>query len=222
MENTTVVITGANGAIGGAVADHAAEAGANVVAGVHSDEGRFDGQPGVETMRVDARDEFDVEYLMETAAGTGAIDLVVPCAGVFHDDPGEQPLAEEGYDAFDNEFRTNARGVFIAVTEALPHLASDARVLVPSGSIAEDAKPGYGGYAVSKAAAEAVARQFAVEIEQAVGVVDPGIVASDLTGGRGRDPEDVAGLFDWAATELAADDLDGERVGLAEWKKATR
>ena len=222
MEDTTVVVTGAGGAIGGALAESFAEEGAAVVAGVHGADDSFDDHDGVEAVRVDARDEFDVEYLMEQAAGTGEIDLVVPCAAVFHGDPGQQFLAEEGYDAFDNEYRTNARGVFVAVKEALPHLAADARVLVPSGSIAEDTKPGYGGYAVSKAAAEAVARQFAAEVDQTVGVVDPGIVASELTGGQGRDAADVVGLFRWAATEAPADDLDGGRLGLKDWKKATR
>jgi 3-oxoacyl-[acyl-carrier protein] reductase len=222
MEDITVVVTGAGGAIGGALAESFAEEGATVVAGVHGANERFDDHDGVEAVRVDARDEFDVEYLMEQAAGTGEIDLVVPCAAVFHGDPGQQRLADEGYDAFDDEFRTNARGVFVAVKEALPHLAADARVLVSSGSIAEDAKPGYGGYAVSKAAAEAVARQFAAEIDQTVGVVDPGVVASDLTGGQGRDPEDVVGLFRWAATAAPAAELDGGRLGLKDWKKATR
>lgn len=222
MENTTVVVTGAGGAIGGALVEAFADEGATVFAGVHAEADRFADADRVETMRVDARDEFDVEYLMEDAAGTGEIDLVIPCAAVFHDDPGEQRLADESYAAFDDEFRTNARGVFVAVKEALPHLADDARVLVPSGSVAEEAKPGYGGYAVSKAAAEAVARQFAAEIDQSVGVVDPGVVASDLTGGQGRDPGDVVGLFRWAATEVDAEELDGERLGLSEWKKATR
>jgi len=222
MENSTVVVTGAGGAIGGALVGAFADEGAAVFAGVHSDEGQFDDRDGVEAMRVDARDEFDVEFLMEDAAGTGEIDLVIPCAAVFHGDPGEQRLAEEGYAAFDDEYRTNARGVFVAIKEALPHLADDGRVLVPSGSVAEDAKPGYGGYAVSKAAAEAVARQFAAEIDHAVGVDDPGVVASDLTGGQGRDPADVVGLFRWGATEIETDELNGERVGLAEWKRATR
>ena len=222
MEDTTVVVTGAGGAIGGALVEAFADEGATVTAGVHGDDDRFVDHDGVETVRVDARDEFDVEYLMEEAAGTGAIDLVIPCAAVFHGDPGAQRLAEEGYAAFDDEYRTNARGVYLAVKEALPHFADDARVLVPSGSIAEDTKPGYGGYAVSKAAAEAVARQFAAEIDQTVGVVDPGVVASELTGGQGRDAEDVVGLFRWAATEAPAAEFDGGRLGLKDWKQATR
>ncbi|WP_049979315.1 SDR family oxidoreductase [Halolamina rubra] len=223
MENSTVVVTGAGGAVGGALTEAFADEGATVLAGVHADEGRFEEIAGVETMRVDARDEFDVEYLMERAAKAGTeIDLVIPCAAVFHGAPGEQRLAEESYAAFDDELRTNTRGVFVAIREALPHLADDARVLVPSGSVATDAKAGYGGYAVSKAAAEAVARQFAVEVDQPVGVVDPGVVDSDLTGGQGRDPADVVGLFRWAATEAPAEELDGGRLGLAEWKRATR
>lgn len=222
MDEYTVVVTGANGAIGRAVAERFAEADASVVAGVHRETDRFDDRPDIETSRTDTRDEFDVEWLMKEAAGTGNIDLVVPCAVVFHGDPGEQQLAETGYEAFDNEYRTNARGVFAAVREALPHLAADARVLVPSGQVAVETQPGYGGYAVSKAAAEAVARQYAAEIEQAVGVVDPGVVESDLSGGTGRSPADVAGLFHWAATELAPEALNGERVGLADWKRATR
>ncbi|KPN30089.1 hypothetical protein SY89_00811 [Halolamina pelagica] len=75
---------------------------------------------------------------------------------------------------------------------------------------------------MSKAAAEAVTRQFAVETEHTIGVVDPGVVASDLTGGQGRAPEDVVGLFRWAATDAPAEELDGQRLGLAEWKRATR
>jgi NAD(P)-dependent dehydrogenase (short-subunit alcohol dehydrogenase family) len=80
-----------------------------------------------------------------------------------------------------------------------------------------------GSYAVSKAAAEAVARGFAADLDAAVGVVDPGLVATDLTGmEKARAPEDVAPLFLWAATEAPAEDLDGERIGLREWKTATR
>jgi len=55
-----------------------------------------------------------------------------------------------------------------------------------------------------------------------VGIVDPGVVATDLTGGQGRDPEDVVGLFEWAATEVDAEELNGERLGLSEWRRATR
>jgi 3-oxoacyl-[acyl-carrier protein] reductase len=237
MDGTTVVVTGAAGGIGRAVVTAFAERGADVVASVRngtderarrSDDDStttdlFAALDGVDVVTADARDEFDAERLMERAARVnGAIDVVIPCAAVFHGSPSERPLPEESYAAFDDEFRTNARGVFAACKEALPHLAADGRVLVPSGKVAREPSAGYGGYAVSKAAAEAVARGFSADVDQTVGVVDPGIVATDLTGGQGRDPADAADLFVWAATEADADELDGGVVDLKAWKQATR
>lgn len=174
--------------------------------------------------RVDVRDEFDLERFFERVAReAGPVDVVFANAGVFHGAPGEQPTDELSYADYDDTMRTNARGVFATITEAVPHLADDARVLVPSGAVAAESKPGMGAYAVSKAAAEAVARGFAADLDATVGVVDPGLVATDLTGKeRARDPESVAPLFLWAATEAPAEDLNGERVGLREWKSATR
>ena len=174
--------------------------------------------------RVDVRDEFDLERFFQRAAREGGpIDVVLANAAVFHGSPGENPTDETSYADYDDTMRTNARGVFATVAEAVPHLADDARVIVPSGSVAHESKAGMGAYAVSKAAAEAVARGFAADLDAAVGVVDPGLVATDLTGmERARDPESVAPLFVWAATEAPAADLNGERLGLREWKSATR
>ncbi|WP_423995279.1 SDR family oxidoreductase [Halorubrum trapanicum] len=174
--------------------------------------------------RVDVRDEFDLERFFERVAReAGPVDVVFANAGVFHGAPGESPADELSYADYDDTMRTNARGVFATITEAVPHLADDARVIVPSGAVAAESKPGMGAYAVSKAAAEAVARGFAADLDATVGVVDPGLVATDLTGKeRAREPESVAPLFVWAATEAPAEDLNGERLGLREWKSATR
>jgi hypothetical protein len=96
-------------------------------------------------------------------------------------------------------------------------------VLVPSGSVARDATAGFGSYAVSKALAEALVRQFGAELDVPVGVVDPGQVSTELTGsGPGRDPDDVAEMFRWAAGDVDADDLDGAVLTLKDWKRATR
>ncbi|USZ67496.1 SDR family oxidoreductase [Halorussus salilacus] len=227
MDDYTAVVTGASRGIGEAVARRFAAEGARVVACARDTDAldeavaSIDGE--VEAVRADVRDEFDVERLMETAAraSAGGLDAVVACAGVYHGDPGETPLPGEAYSAFDDTLRTNVRGVFATVREALPHLADDARVLVPSGGVAREATSGYGSYAVSKAAAEAVVRGFAVDLDLTVGVVDPGVVATDLTGGRGRDPADAADLCYWAATDAPAEALDGEVVGLGDYRSAT-
>lgn len=228
----TAVVTGASRGVGAAVARQFAAEGVHVVlcardadaldavaADIESEGG--DATP----MRADVRDEFDVERLMETASRAGetaGIDCVVANAGVYHGAPGETPLVEASYSTFDDTLRSNTRGVFATIREAVPHLTDDARAFVPSGGIAREAESGFGAYAVSKAAAEAVARQFAAELEQAVGVLDLGQVETELTNHmQGRAPADVAPMFWWAATEADADTVDGAVVGLREWKQAT-
>ncbi|WP_323190683.1 SDR family oxidoreductase [Halostella sp. PRR32] len=230
MDDDTAVVTGATRGIGSAVARTFADAGANVVVCARDaddvDEtvaSITDAGGSATGIRADVRDEFDVERLMETAARFGgSIDYVVANAGVYHGEPGETPLPDESYTAFDDHFRTNARGVFATVREALPYLTDDARVLVTTGSVARDPGPGLGSYAVSKAGAEAVVRGFAADLDVPVGCVDPGVVATELSGPSGRDPADVAPMFAWAATEAPAEDLDGDVLGLQAWRQATR
>lgn len=229
MDGTTAVVTGITHGIGAAVARRFAAEGAHVV-GCARDAEELDELAAavretggdITVQRADVRDEYDVERLMETAARVGRIDLVVANAGVYHGSAGETPLDAESYAALDDHLRTNARGVFTTIREALPHLADDARLLVPSGSVAREARAGFGSYAVSKAAAEALVRGFAAELDHPVGVIDPGQVGTHLAGGDGRDPEDVAEMFVWAATDLDATDLDGSVVDLRAWRRATR
>jgi NAD(P)-dependent dehydrogenase (short-subunit alcohol dehydrogenase family) len=227
----TVVITGASRGIGAALAREYGTAGDRVVICARSGEALDETAEAVReaggeaiAQRADVRDEYDVERLLETAARAGgAVDTVFANAGVYHGVPGQTPLAEESYTAVDEHLRVNGRGVYTTVREAVPHLAEDARVIIPSGGIARDAKAGFGSYAASKALAEALARQFAAELDQAIGVVDPGQVSSELTNGmQGRDPTDIAPMFRWAATEAAATALDGNVLTLRDWKQATR
>jgi NAD(P)-dependent dehydrogenase (short-subunit alcohol dehydrogenase family) len=229
-DGRTVAITGASRGLGAAAARRFAAEGAHVAICARDTEALGSVADGIEAeggrvtaLRADVRDEFDVERFVETAAREGdGIDVVLANAGVYHGDPTETLLADESYTAFDDHVRTNSRGVFTTVREALAHLNDGARVLVPSGSVAREAKAGLGSYAVSKAGAEAVARQFAAELEYPVGIVDPGQLSTDLTGnGPGRDPADVADMVLWAAG-LPEGELNGAVLDLRTWKAATR
>ncbi|UIP00942.1 SDR family oxidoreductase [Halobaculum sp. CBA1158] len=234
MDETTAVVTGGTRGVGRAVAAAFADEGAHVVicsrdadaVEATAEECSADAPGTVTGLRADVRDEFDLERLMERADRAGdrdGIGVVVANAGVNHGAPGEMSLDEEPYSRFDDTLRTNVRGVFAAVREAVPYLARDARVLVPSGSIARDAKPGMGAYAVSKAGAEAVVRQAEADLDATAMTLDLGLVNTPLTGNQGgREPADVAPMFVWAATAADPEEHGGGVVGLREWKTATR
>jgi 3-oxoacyl-[acyl-carrier protein] reductase len=228
MDGQTAIVTGASRGIGKAIARAFADAGALVVICAREREGietvaeeiREAGGDAIAS-RADVRDEFDVERLMEKAAQEGgSIDCVVANAAVYHGKAGGTPLSAETYSAFDDHLRTNARGTFATLREALPHLSDEARILIASGSVAREPYSGYGSYAVSKAAAEAIARGFAVDTDHGVGVIDPGQVATELTGGEGLDPAKAAEQFLWAAQEAPVSMLDGTVIDRDEWKDA--
>lgn len=161
MSVRSAVITGADQPLGRAVAEGIAGSVDSLTLGGVDEEALQATVEAVSTMvdevvhlRTDVRDEFDVERLMETAsrAGGGSIDLVVPCARVSHLN-GSTPVTEWSYAGFDDELRTNLRGVFTSVREALPHCTASSRIVVPR----EDATNDDGILPVGEAAIEVLA-----------------------------------------------------------------
>lgn len=228
MTDPTVLITGASGGIGAAVAETFGSAGWRVVlcsrshsklenvAATVSDAG---GTSIIKPLDVTDADEL---YVSIVEAIDTSVDIVIPAAATTTGPPGQQPLNKEMHEQFKNVMDINVYGVFAVVRESLQFMPRDGRVLIPSGSVARESVEGMGAYGVSKAAVEGIARSFAADVEQTVGIVDPGLVATELTDQRGRDPQEVAELFRWAGMECAASDLDGEIIGLQQWKQATQ
>lgn len=226
MSDFTAVITGASQGIGAAVTEAFAENGGQLVIGARNQSAVEDLAAGLpaEAVTVDVRNEKSVRDLMTVASEElTEIDVLVPNAGVYHGPSGKTPLPEESYERFDEHLATNARGVFATIREAVPYLAEDARVLVPSGKPAREPTAGAGSYGVSKAAAEAIARGFSADLDQVVGVVDPGQVQTELTEKEfGRTPVDVAPMYVWAAHSAPKEKIDGGVTGIKDWLQATR
>ncbi|MGM0397602.1 MAG: SDR family oxidoreductase [Halobacteriota archaeon] len=173
----TVVLTGVGTPLADRVARGFAGRGARVVLGGRDGAAVVDLAEAIEAdggaatgLRTDARDEFDLERLVETAARFGdGIDVVVPAASVSHGDAGSEPLQTTSFSAFDDTLRTIARGAFATIREAVPHLRADGRVVVPVVRMGERA--GAGPLGVAQAARIAVMAGFAADLDQAVGAV---------------------------------------------------
>ncbi|MFF1441526.1 SDR family NAD(P)-dependent oxidoreductase [Streptomyces sp. NPDC058295] len=127
LADRVVVVTGASGAIGGAIAKRMAYEGAHVIMGYHS------GQISAErliteitrhgymahALEVDVRDSSSVTDFMDTAASlAGPLDCLVNVAGVASFAPTHQ-LSEE---AWDNVIDTNLKGAFLCCRAILPHM----------------------------------------------------------------------------------------------------
>jgi len=233
LTDATVLVTGTSRGIGRALLAAFAAEGATVV-GCARDAAALDaavadaneGTDGhAEGVAADVQSQQEVADLVDATvrAGDGdTIDVVIANAGVNHGTPGEMSIESEPYDRFDDTVATNLRGVFAVAKEAHGAMPDSGRLLVPSGSIANEPKAGMGAYAVSKAAVEGLVRQFSVDVDQTAAVVDPGMIDTDLSGHGGRDPADIAPMFVWAASDADAEEIDGERVDLRTWKRATR
>lgn len=212
----TVVVTGAGTPLADRVARGFAEDGSAVVLGGR-DEGavvdianEIESTDGTATpLRADARDEFDLERLVETASAMGdGIEVVVPTASVSHGEAGSEPLQSTSFSAYDDTMRTIARGAFATVRQAVPHLRKDARVVIPV-VLVED-RAGAGPLAVAQAARIAVMAGFAADLEQAVGAVDVGAIPETADD---AELDEAADRIVWAgsSTEIALDGavLDG-------------
>ncbi len=222
-----VLITGGTGGIGSATAETFATHGATVhlwarrqaeleaVATTVADAGGH-----AQTQTIDVRDPAAVADGIDQIDGT--IDVVVPAAAITAGTPSETPLPTLSTEAFTDVLATNVIGMFTTINNALAQLDADSRVLIPSGLVAREQKPKTGAYGVSKAAVEGLARGFAADIEPAVGVVDPGLVATDLSSEGGRPPASAGEMFYWAGTACPVDELNGEIVTLRQWRVATR
>jgi NAD(P)-dependent dehydrogenase (short-subunit alcohol dehydrogenase family) len=181
-------------------------------------------------VRCDVRVEADLEYLVDKIDNgiDDDIDVLVANAAVYHGEAGRTPLQNNTYEHFDDHMETNVRGVFGVVKETLPLLADDARVIVPTHEVAREGTVGYGSYAVSKAAAEAIARGFAADLDVTVGCLELEELATRLhrvtnqeEGVYGTDPAEVAPMFLWAADEIDAERLDGEIIDIETWREET-
>lgn len=192
-----VLVTGANRGIGLEFARQLSARGDDVVAACRTV------SPELDALGVQVVDGIDVGVddsaarLAEALEGP-ALDVLINNAGILERDS----LDDIDWDALRRQFEVNSLGP-LRITRALrANLRDGAKVAIVTslmGSMADNGSGGYYGYRMSKAAVNmagvSLARDLA-EREIPVVLLHPGMVATEMTGGRGIDVEtSVTGML---------------------------
>lgn len=178
LDGKVALITGGSSGIGLAIASRFAREGARIIiSGRNADAlEKAASQIGHGTAAVigDVADPDHHEAVArEIAAEFGRLDIYVANAGI-NTIQHTSDVAEADYD---RQFGTNARGTFFGVQKMLPVLRDGGAIILVGSLASEKVLEGHAVYAGSKAAIDAFARSWAVELrhrEIRVNVLSPG------------------------------------------------
>ncbi|QLG27613.1 SDR family NAD(P)-dependent oxidoreductase [Halorarum halophilum] len=130
--DSVVLVTGACGALGSAVVDEFADAGATVAAcdvvDVDDEDSLLDPGEGVRFRRADFTDETEVAETVEAVVDEhGRLDCLLNIAGTWR---GGDPVHETDAGQFGLLFDVNLKTAFLATKHALPHLRESEGAMV--------------------------------------------------------------------------------------------
>jgi NAD(P)-dependent dehydrogenase (short-subunit alcohol dehydrogenase family) len=203
FEGSVAVVTGGTGALGSAVCQAFARAGAAVVAVARA--AAEPPAPGVEVEAADLLDEASCLALAERVKTRhGRCDALVCAAGGF---AAGTPIAESSLSDWQSQLDLNATTAFLACRAFLPLMlerGAGSIVLVSSRAARRPFATGV-PYAVSKAAVIALGEALAVEVRDQgvrVNVVLPSIIDTPANRAGGGDPSTWVSPASLAATIL--------------------
>ncbi len=149
----------------------------------------------------------------------GRVDILVNNAGVM-----TRPvsLAELEVRKWDYTLAVNLRGTFLVTRKILPLMfrQKNGSIINVSSTIGRGAYANFAAYAVSKWGVEGLTQTLAVEVKShniRVNSVDPGTVATKLTGYAGSRPESVTGVFVFLASDESRG-ITGRMLSSSGWK----
>lgn len=223
-QTRVAIVTGASKGIGAAIAMRLAQDGVAVV--VNYAKGRKAAEAVVAALvasggkaisvAADIGDPAGMATLFDAAERAfGGTDILVNNAGVME----LSPIAEVTDESFEKMMSINLGGVFRGLREGARRLRDGGRIISFSSSVVGMYQPGYGVYAATKAAIEAMTHVLAKELGSrgiTVNAVAPGPVETELfmTGksealvktivgmnpfGRLGQPEDIARVVSFLA-----------------------
>lgn len=221
LKGKTAVITGGSGALGLAMAQGLAEYGANIVLLARTKSKLDEAVAAIEAtgakamaVSCDTMVEADCERAVEeTVKAFGSVDILVAAAGIARRYPAEEFPA----DSFAEVINTNVTGAFLICKAVGNQMIKQGggKIINVSSVRANNGHPlGYGAYAASKGAINALTRQLSTEWAKFninVNCIAPTVVVTALTKEIFDDPQKSAIFTDRIPFGRAA--VAGELIG---------
>ncbi|PWA45497.1 NAD(P)-binding Rossmann-fold superfamily protein [Artemisia annua] len=198
LQDRVAIVTGSSRGIGKAIAIHLASLGAKVVINYNSNSTLADllvtqinqslsksNSPQAIAVKGDVSDANQVKSLFDAAesAFNAPLYILVNAAGVL--DPSYSTIENSSLDEFDKTFSVNTRGAYLCCKEGAKRIkkGGGGRIICLTSSMAVALRPGFGAYAASKAAVEALVKILAKELKGTritANCVAPGPIATDM------------------------------------------
>lgn len=185
----TILITGANRGIGLALTRLYRARGNDVIAVCRHSSPELEATGARIQAGIDVADAAAVAALPQRLGDT-RIDVLLLNAGIFTDER-LGALDDAAFKRISRQFEVNTLGPLRVTGALLSHLNEGARIgIVTSrmGSVSDNGSGGYYGYRASKAAVNAVGKSLAHDLALrgiAVALLHPGLVSTDMVGGKG-------------------------------------
>ncbi len=223
LEGKRAVVTGAGRGIGRAVAERFAEEGARVALLARTKEeldetaGAIRGAGGEAVAFVcDLADAASIERAARACVEAfGTIDVLVNNAGVYEGLGNAVRVTVEDYD---RTMAVNVRGPWLLVKYLAPHLAKHGSIINVTSGLADGPSRGFFPDSLSKWAVEGLSSQLAAELPQRVNNVNPGLVATKMSGFAGRPAKQVAEVFVYLASDESRG-VTGKVLAASDYRK---
>jgi NAD(P)-dependent dehydrogenase (short-subunit alcohol dehydrogenase family) len=208
MQDRVVVVTGAFGALGAAVARGFATRGARLALfDLAQPPAALQREIGARHLFIGGVDLGEVEATRKAMAAAamrfGGIDVLVNVAGGFQ----WQTLLEGSVETWDQLYRMNLRTAVVSCKAALPALIERGRgsiVNIGAGAAASRAGAGMGAYTASKAGVQKLTESLAEELKD-LGVTVNAVLPSILDTPRNRADMPDADFTRWVRPEAIAE-----------------
>lgn len=163
------------------------------------------------------------EFIARVKKRFGRLDVLVNNAGVM---TRASAAWELDVKKWDYTMAVNLRGLFLVTRAALPLMIQQkgGSIINLASTIGRTAYPNFIAYATSKWGLEGFTQALAAELRQQhirVNSVDPGTVATKLTGFMGSKPEAVTDVFVYLASDESKS-VTGRMLTSSGWKSEIR